>query len=111
MTPVLKRLHWLPIRARIQFKILLITYKALNNLAPKYIADLLQPVSHTRSLRSTTNQDLHVPRSNSVTYGDRSFSIAAPQLWNKLPDSLKCASSVECFKRALKTHIFKEIYQ
>ena len=43
ITPVLQRLHWLPIRARIDFKILLLTYKALHNLAPEYITELLIP--------------------------------------------------------------------
>ena len=52
ITLVLRRLHWLPIRQRITYKILLLTYKALNGMAPKYIADLLQPYTPTRQLRS-----------------------------------------------------------
>ena len=46
MQPVLKNLHWLPIKSRINYKVLLITYKALNNLAPFYIQELLQPVCY-----------------------------------------------------------------
>ena len=111
MTPVLRRLHWLPINQRITFKLMLITYKAQNDQAPSYISDLLQPVSHTRSLRSVTKRDLKVPRSKSVTYGDRCFSIAAPKLWNSLPSDIKSASSLTTFKRLLKTHLFKEAYE
>ena len=46
-TPVLCELHWLPVRQQIKYKILLLTYKALNGMAPKYIADLLQPYTPT----------------------------------------------------------------
>ena len=39
--PLLLRLHWLPIRLRIEFKILLITCKVLQGSAPKYLIDLI----------------------------------------------------------------------
>ncbi len=38
----MEKLHWLPIRQRIEYKVLLLTIKALNNLAPMYLNDLLQ---------------------------------------------------------------------
>jgi len=43
ITPLLKELHWLPVEQRIVFKIPLLTFKALHNLSPSYIRDLLQP--------------------------------------------------------------------
>ena len=52
ITPVLRNLHWLPVKHRINFKILLITFKALNNLAPSYLSDLLPLHAPTRCLRS-----------------------------------------------------------
>jgi hypothetical protein len=110
MRPILQKLHWLPIRERITFKLLIITYKALNNLAPAYISDLLQPLSHTRSLRSSARKDLKVPRAHCATYGDRCFSIAAPKLWNNLPVGLKDSPSLNIFKKDLKTHIFKQTF-
>ena len=42
VTPILKELHWLPVRAHIEFKILLITLKAIKGLAPKYLSDLIE---------------------------------------------------------------------
>ena len=54
ITPILLHLHWLLIRYRIEFKILLITYKALNNLASSYIRDLLTPYVPSRQLRSSS---------------------------------------------------------
>jgi len=39
ITPILQKLHWLPVRQRIHFKILLITYKSINDMAPEYLCD------------------------------------------------------------------------
>ena len=50
ITPVLIKLQWLPIKFRIQFKVLLLVYKALNGLAPKYIKELLVPYKPRRHL-------------------------------------------------------------
>ena len=44
--------------------------------------------------------------SEKPAYGMRAFSVAAPMLWNNLPLTLKNATSVTIFKRALKTHLF-----
>ena len=41
ITPVLQKLHWLPVKSRIIYKILLLTYNALNGLAPFYLTELL----------------------------------------------------------------------
>ena len=61
ITPVLMDLHWLPVKRRISFKILLLTYKALNALAPQYISDMLMQYTPARTLRSSNKQFLQVP--------------------------------------------------
>ena len=48
-----------------------------------------------------------VSRSNLKSYGDRAFSVAAPRLWNDIPDSIKCNKDLSSFKRDLKTYLFK----
>ena len=103
ITPILFNLHWLPVDYRIIFKILLITYKALNDLAPSYVRDLLTPYTPSRQLRSSSKDLLSIPHFNLKTYGARSFSVAAPTLWNTLPSDIKNSSSVSLFKRKLKT--------
>ena len=50
ITPILKSLHWLPIRYRTEYKLLLLTFKALHHLAPSYLTDLLQLYRPTRTL-------------------------------------------------------------
>ena len=67
ITPVLAALHWLPIKSRIDFKILLTTYKALNNQAPLYIKELLLPKPNVRTLRSSDKGLLDIPSTNLVT--------------------------------------------
>ena len=80
ITPVLKNLHWLPIEARIVFKILLLTYRCLNGMAPTYLCELITPYSPNRSLRSGSHHLLKIPRYKLETYGKRSFSVCAPSL-------------------------------
>ena len=111
MTPVLKELHWLPVSQRVEFKILLYTYKALNDQAPSYIRDLLEIYQPARNLRSSKNSKQLVTQQNrTVKYGNRSFSSAAPKLWNDLPMSIRDSKSLNVFKRSLKTHIFLKVY-
>ena len=110
ITPVLKKLHWLPVKQRVTYKIILLTFRALNGLAPIYIADMLHHHRPTRALRSADNNDLQVP-STSSRYGDRAFAASAPRLWNALPRELKIATSLTSFKRLLKTHLFRIAYE
>ena len=109
ITPVLHELHWLPIGYRIVYKLMLIVYKSLHNLAPDYINDLLQPYNPPRKLRSSYMSLLFEPRSKQ-TWGDKAFSIAAPRLWNSLPAHIKTCSSITKFKTALKTHLMSQAF-
>ncbi len=93
----MQELHWLPVERRIVFKILLITFKAITNLAHNCICDLLLRYTPGRPFRSETKFLLKVPPSNMKTYGNRSFSVCAPKLWNSPSDSLKDATSVSSF--------------
>jgi len=109
ITPILKELHWLPVQHRISFKILLLSYKCLHDLAPVYLSDLLHPYIPARNLRSSDPclSLLAVPRSR-TGFGDRSFEVAAPILWNSLPPTIKNSPSVQIFKKKLKTYLFQQ---
>lgn len=111
VTPILKELHWLPVQERIKYKILTHTYKALNGESPIYMRNLLEVYIPRRDLRSKNEAaTLVLPRSRTVTYGDRSFMTAAPKLWNSLPSNLRSATTLCSFKKALKTHLYKCSY-
>lgn len=100
-------LHWLPVQDRIVFKILMITYKSLNGLAPPYLKELLTSYQPSRTLRSSTQALLEIPRTvSTITYGERAFSVSAPKLWNALPQQIRSAKSLATFKKLLKTHLF-----
>ena len=105
ITPLLKELHWLPIEQRIKFKILLITFKALNKQAPNYITDLLIPYKPSRSLRSSTRNFLMKPVFNLKAYGGRSFVWASAVLWNDLPQSIKVRNQWKLLNKSLR-HIY-----
>ncbi len=109
ITPVLRDIHWLPVECRVDFKVLLMTYKALHGKAPKYISDMLS-YEDRRTSRSSQLSLLVVPRTKCVTFGDRAFSVYAPREWNKLPLSIRTLDSIEKFKTALKTHLFKQYF-
>ena len=110
ITPVLRRLHWLPVRQRITYKILLLTYKALNSMAPKYMADLLQPYTPTRQVRSSSKNLLVTPKSNLKFYRDRSFQVAAPRLWNSLTNDIRSIQNLDVFNNKIKTLLFREAF-
>ncbi len=111
ITPVLQSLHWLPEEKRIQYKILLLTYKCLHARAPTYLSDLLTCRKNLRKLRSSAKGPfLEQPTSRLHTVGDRAFSVAASQLWNELPFELRNYKTVETFKGLLKSHLFRKAY-
>ena len=100
-------LHWLPIKKRIVYKIAILTYNCLNDIdAPKYLKDMIEVYVPSRTLRSCKQSLLVVPKKNLKTYGERSFSYAAPNVWNKLPEKVKSAESLNVFKKNLKTYLF-----
>lgn len=110
VSPVLASLHWLPVKFRIEFKILLLTYKALNDRAPSYLKDLIVRYFPNRALRSQTAGLLVVPRVSKSRMGGRAFSYQAPLLWNKLPVNVREADTLSTFKIRLKTFLFDKAY-
>ena len=105
-TPVLKKLHWLPVKYRAQFKLLVHTHKALHDRSPVYLRDMLQMYTPRRTLRSQNTQLLVVPKMQTTAYGNRCFTYTAPSLWNALPADIRKCKTTETFKKTLKTHYF-----
>ena len=77
-------------------------------MAPKRIADLLQPYTPTRQLRSSSKNLLVTPKSNLEFNGDRSFQVSAPRLWNSLTDDITSIQNLDVFKNKIKTLYFLE---
>ena len=110
ITPVLDQLHWLPVQVRINFKILLLTFQCIHNMAPIYLKELIVQYVPSRNLRSSNKYILQYPKLSTKYYGDRVLSFATASLWNTLPNNVKEASSVIAFKGLLKTHLFQQYF-
>ena len=101
ITPVMMQLHWLPVKERINFKILLTTFKALHGINPLYLCELISPYQPRRALRSSDQLLLEHPAYKLKSYGTSAFSVCAPGLWNKLHLEIKGSTSVPEFKRPI----------
>ena len=89
VTPILKELHWLPVAVRIEFKILVLVFKAYHGIRPHYISDMMTKYEPTTSLRSSSKRLLVFPRHKLKTYGRSAFSVNGPMLWNSLQTILE----------------------
>ena len=111
ITPVLARLHWLPIQYRIRFKLVVITYKVLTTQEPSYLAELIRLRVAPRDLRSVNKNILQDCRSK-LKFADRAFLHAAPTIWNSLPSNITSnLSSISVFKRSLKTELYSRAFR
>ena len=111
ITYILKELHWLPVQYRVQYKILTHMCKELSNQSPVYIKELLHVCKSCRESRSQNSSlILKLPRSHTVSYGDRSFAIIAPKLWTALPPGFRECNKLFAFKKSLKTHFFMQMH-
>ena len=107
VSPLLQELHWLPVRQRIIYKNLIITFKCLYGAGPKYLTELVSFYVPRRSLRSANDFKLKTGIARTKRHGDRAFCVAAPLLWNELPFNIRSCNDFNAFKRFLKTHLFK----
>lgn len=111
ITPTLAGLHWLPIAARIDYKVALLTFKTLTTGRPSYLHELLQVHRPTRLLRSNEQINRLHDHGARTSFASRAFCHAAPTVWNYLPRELtNDLSSLSTFKRLLKTSLFSRSF-
>ena len=104
----LASLHWLRVRERIQYKIAVLAYRAQNGLAPRYLADDIHRVADIESrrrLRSSHSNRLTAPVCR-LALSSAAFPVAAPGVWNALPEHVTSSPSLDLFKSRLKTFLF-----
>ena len=105
VTPMLRQLHWLPVNARIEYKLATMCFQCMHCNYPSYLKDLISWYQPCRDLRSRDSNLLCTPTTH-LSYGDRAFSFAGPNVWNDLPLNLRSLDSLGSFKRQLKTYLF-----
>ena len=109
---MLKELHWLPVKERIDYKILNICHSFFHGQVPHYISAILHTKEHARILRSSNDKlVLEKPKTNLITYGDRSFAYYGPCVWNSLPLEMREIQDKLNFKRVLKTYLFHRAFE
>ena len=111
-TEPLKTLHWLPIQQQIEFKILVLTHKCINNSAPRYLQDLFSIKAQNRvNMRSCSmGVLLNIPTVKQTTFTARSFRYIAPRLWNSLPTNIRGTNNLDKFKALIKTNLFQKAF-
>ena len=98
-------LHWLPVQARIDFKVLVMVFKCLTGEAPSYLKNLLK-----KQRSGCDDRLLSIPFTRRKTFADRSFSVYSPRLRNSLPYFMRSIDHIDNFKKQLKTYFFRKIY-
>jgi len=87
ITTALQKLHWLPVKYRVTFKIATIMHQSFHRRCPSYLCELIvfaSTDSNVRQLGSSTTRAAAVKRSR-TQFGRRAFSVAGPDMWNSLP--------------------------
>jgi len=111
--PLLRQLKWLPIREQIEMKISIMVFRCLHGSAPSYLSDRLVEHSITRPglrQRPGSARKLVEPKALHVRSGQRSFSVAAPKIWNSLPDDVKTSSTLSYFKSSLRKYLLSRVF-
>ena len=112
MSRALIVLHWLPVDKRIEYKLLLYTYTALHDLAPRYLCESVVPYVPRRVLRPAELNLLRAPPGKPGKYGSRSFARASANQWNSLGGEraawLTNSPTLGSFKINLKTFLYWE---
>ena len=107
-------LHWLPVKFRIEFKILLIVFKIFKGLAPSFLSFLItsKPVSKYNLRSSSDGTLLRVPNIKpKVTLGERAFVFATPKLWKTLARFIRETNSIDSFKRQLRNYLYEKTFR
>ena len=110
VTPLLKELHWFPVKYRIQYKLATLAFRHSDGTLPPYLSSSLCTYQSSRSLRSSTQRRLKTPKTNLKIFGERSFGYIAPTVWNLLPANLRASPSLPAFKANLKTYLFRQAF-
>ena len=112
VSPLLAKLHWLPIAQRIDYKISSLCYDVVLDTALLYLSDLLCLYVPSRSLHSSADTRIfRIPTRKKKFQGQRAFSHLGPVTWNKLPYSVRHAQTLSQFKTQLKTTLFRSVYE
>ena len=100
-----KKINWLSVADRFDQCVSANIFKFFRNTGPSYMAEIFNPISKcgigTRNAFLKLNQP-----SRKTKQGQNCLSYIGPSIWNKLPDNIKEAKSINNFKHKVKEHFF-----
>ena len=102
---LLTELHWLPVKARVMFKVLVILFRVIMCTAPSYLKIIVDPIRQGYRLRSQNEL------SRRTKLADRSKVVTGPKWWNDLPNYLKDIKSETRFRAHLKTYLYRKFHR
>ena len=89
-TPLLEKLHWLPVSEHIKYKVACMCFSAINGSDPAYLCELLHDYTPSHTLRSSSaTHILKIQQYKCKTHGFHIFSYFGPHIWNLLPQDLR----------------------
>ena len=100
---ILKELHWIPIEARIDFKIACHVYKCLHGLAPRYLSELFEEYYKP-------SRTLLLEHRSQTKFEEHALYFYGPKIWNGLSVNTKNCDTFQSFKSHLKTDLFKKVF-
>ena len=116
-TPILRKLHWLPVQFRSEFKLATLVYKFIHTGFPKYLALYLSTYHNTYNTRRSQNvaNFLNVPKfqpkiHKSTKQFGFSFAFDALTVWNSLPEDICASPTINSFRKKLKTYLYAKAY-
>ena len=111
LTPLLEKLHWLPISEHIKYKVACMCFSAVNGSGPAYLSELLHVYTQSCTLCSSSDTYmLNIQQYKNKTHGFRTFCCFGPHIWNSLPQDLRHCSILSSFKAKLKTFLFSQYF-
>ena len=114
ITPVLRKIHWLPVQFRSEFKLATLVYKFIHTGFPKYFAPYLSTYHNTYNTRRSQSvaNFLNVPKFQPKSTKQFCFSFAfdAPTVWNSLPEDIRASPTIASFRKKLKTYLYAKAY-
>jgi hypothetical protein len=102
VSPVLEELQWLPIAKRIEMRLATIVFKCLNSMAPDYLGRILTVYTPRRNLRCCNSTGITLELGTARTLlGRGAWAVAAPRIWNGLPEKVRGAVSLGEFNEGV----------
>ena len=111
ITPVLRKLHWLPVKFCSEFKLATLVYKFIRTGFPKYFTRYLSTYHNTHNTRPSQSvaNFLNVPKFQ-PTIHKSTKQFDAPTVWNSLPEDIRASPTIASFRKKLKTYLYAKTY-